>query len=236
MAYGFRCKNDFGTMQIDDTYCNLALTQQGVWNPASSGTVVGLSKQQVITVSGENPVIFLKPPTGAYCSVIAVSSSGSSWSFTLETGSSINASINWYIFDNPPDPGIGGYGMRIRRGDNKITFHTAHKYLKIVNFAALPDINSWPWFTTPYSAFGANGMTLAAMFTDPGIAGTTVFNQAGGVISAMYPTPMFSFDISGPSANIIPRARVFYTIPPGSAILNNSRPPQGIIFADVTAL
>ncbi len=128
MTYGFRVINDWGTVQIDDTYANLALKEvrQYTFQFDQGGTDYFLN----FSFSGSLPVFAFRSPD-SHSVVAAIQQNGST--YTVQMRSDLGGPVWIYIFDKPITP-TSGYGLRVRNANNEITFDSGYKYMRIEGF------------------------------------------------------------------------------------------------------
>lgn len=223
MTFGFRARNDFGSVQVDDTYCNMAFLTKG--RAVSDGSTYPLI---AVTIAAENPMMFISPTAGI-ASVRRVEISGGTWTFYIGLGTGVPY-CDWYIFDNPA-AGSERFGIRVRRADGKVTFSSEFRYMRMVQFTELPD----PFdYVNGYQVAGPAGFSLAVNYTDPGTFFTQVIQQQGAVV--FYPTPVFGLSLSGNACTCRTYGTITFPIPPGSSIFLREQTPQALMFIDVTGL
>lgn len=223
MTFGFRARNDFGSVQIGDDYCNMAFLAKG--RALSDGTTYPLI---TVTVTGENPQIFLRPTAGM-ASVRRVVNVGSAWTFYIGLGSGVPY-CDWYVFDNPTVISER-FGIRVRRADGKVTFSSQFRYLRLLQFTTLPD----PFdYVNGYPVAGPAGFDLAVAYTDPGTFFTQVNQTQGAVV--FYPTPVFGLSLSGNVCTCKQYGTITFPIPPGASVFLREETPQALMFIDVTGL
>lgn len=134
MPYGFYARNDAGTIQIDDQFKNLALASKGVGSTTTSSDSAG----SFLTIShvGSTPLIFWQCAVGA---VVSSQSSGGTTTWTLYCATAASQVITWFIFDAPEViPETERYGLKVRNSLGQTTFHSQHRYMKVVDSLVVP--------------------------------------------------------------------------------------------------
>lgn len=140
MAYGFRCIGDHGLIQIDDTYANLALIASGraftdYQEPNSRHTRIAtisvtVADSSVWPVIGYNDADY----KSAWFWVWDHQINGNTHTWRIAATSSegwAGTNFTWYVFGRPTSP-TGGYGLRVRDAQNRITFDSGYKYMKVI--------------------------------------------------------------------------------------------------------
>lgn len=119
--YGSRIRNPAtGSIQIDDTYSNLALISKGSVAVNTTATVV---------FSGTDfPVIALRSTVPVVILGVARNDSANTWTFTLRSKSSVT--VQYFLFAEPPELGPG-WGKRIKKA-GKVIYDSRHRYLRQV--------------------------------------------------------------------------------------------------------
>lgn len=132
MVAGFQVINDYGTLQIDETYKNLYFKTKGTVSFTTSEHPDDTIKS-ITYVNGIDPLLVLAG-NGSVGSV-GKGKSGTSFNFSIIKGIGTAArTIEYFIFDyddisTPPN----NSGLVIKDASNKITFHSDMKPLKILD-------------------------------------------------------------------------------------------------------
>ena len=160
--FGFRAKNDNGTIQLSAERPYMSLHAEGFLN-------VGTAYQTTITfaqpcTTTQPPMIFIRPvwasqgeDLGFKCGVIG--SPGNWTGFKLVNSNTTQISqLDWFAAVWAPLTVSGNYGMRIRDANGNICFHSSSQLIKFSRF-----ITYWTHktSTTFYSEFVSN-VTLAS--------------------------------------------------------------------------
>lgn len=173
MAVGFRARGDALNVQIDDSYFNFALsTSASVTLAFASGIAV---YQSTITVTGTSPIIAWSGASGPV-TLISVSQSGSSWTFTLASNAAYT--LRYFVFDVPANAGspASAPGLRVRNAAGAVTFDSRLKYLRV---AAVRSIDTWNEMghdeggspvvvSLPTGRTYASAVSLLGVLNDPG--------------------------------------------------------------------
>ena len=166
MAYGLQIKNAVtGSVQIDETYRNLAFKQKGTLTLSSSpggspqagiGTP-GSNGVFAITASGAdfvNPVIvFYSPNTHIALIKRRLVNATTFHIQVVAYGSDApNKTFQYFLFDVPPAPSGTGYGLRVMDSAGNLTFDSNLKYMKVLN-----PTTTWVYDTGSSTHILANG-------------------------------------------------------------------------------
>lgn len=126
--YGIQIKNYGGEIQIDGTYKNFALNQEG--STSVSGQTVDVNFTDV-----SSPPILAIRPNAQLCCVQKFSKSGSNFvdARVFNEYWPANAfTLYWAVFIGGYVATLPTYGLIIRNSSNEIVFSSADKWLKIV--------------------------------------------------------------------------------------------------------
>lgn len=142
MPAGFVVKNDFGSVQIDDTYSNLSLISKGTlsWTKYSyqnsrSGATNWTAT--VVVSNGIEPLIAFRTPDQILLQSRV--KSGTNYTFTIYAmntpyGTNTPPSCDYYIFDRCELTSSTGAQLVIKDSSDKIVFHDASKPLRVNDF------------------------------------------------------------------------------------------------------
>ena len=160
MPVGLRFKNSAGTVQVDETYRNLAFRQR---------IAIGLSHAigstyHNITVSGRNVVVAMYSQYYAPI-LLGVSASGSTWTYRWSfeyrgMGDPTSDTAYLYIFDDPPAVS-SSVGVRVRDAGGSVVYHSDVKPLIL---AADPQSSASSFTGTPGRVYAPLILT-ASIFT-----------------------------------------------------------------------
>lgn len=130
MEAGFIIYGDSGTVQIDDTYPNLALLKKGTATLTDTGNEFTQSRSALITVTGETPMIAWTSNFPVFLAM--VSKSGSTYTFRLMSTNAYDGySFTYYVFDRPVDSGSTS-GVQVFDSAGRLTFDSGRKYLRVM--------------------------------------------------------------------------------------------------------
>jgi len=221
MTFLIRIRGDAGTVQIDDTYCNLAFMTKGV--ATSNGARYTVF---VVTVTGRTPLMFLRPLHGSAC-ISGVTNSGGTWTFKIGLGVGVTQ-CPYYIFDSIPGASAERYTIRLRNAQNQVTWDAGYKYLRVLGTVGFPN----DFFTADVR--GPPGYQWAVALADPGWYILQVFLPQGGAPSYVY---HYGLNLLGGvcRCSYMQTSRVV-PIPPGSRQVVHKQSPSSVIFIDVTKL
>lgn len=125
MTAGIIIRNDYGTVQIDDTYQNMYLTYKGF------ASLVGGTNQVAsvdITVTGVDPILVVR---GNYRFGLRYRvQSGSTFTFRIWGDA---GDITYYVFDIVPPVMDSNPEFVVRDGAGNVTFHSNMKTLRIID-------------------------------------------------------------------------------------------------------
>ena len=140
MTYGFRCVGDHGVIQIDDQFANLALIASGraftdYQHPGGQFTryatiTVNVPDAGVYPMIGYNDAddksawfwIWDHQINGTQHTWRVAANAAQGWAGT---------NFSWYVFARPTNP-TAGYGLRVRDANNRITFDSGYRYMKVI--------------------------------------------------------------------------------------------------------
>lgn len=132
MPTGFQAVGDHGVMQVDASYQNFHFLSKGFMalTPEGGSTIHAGS----VTISGQFPVLFIRPTSGA-AGVVTVTRSGGSHTFTV---AGEPQTLEWFSFDLSPSQGAGP-GMVIYKEDGSVAFNSMRHPLRLVDVSKLPE-------------------------------------------------------------------------------------------------
>lgn len=142
MTAGILIKNDYGTIQIDETYSNLHLITKYTISAAVGGNTLS-------NVPGSNAVMAFN--SDAVISGPRRSGDPGNWTFSFYAMSA--GTVYVYIFDNVPSAAsIPNYGIIVKNASGGVTFHQNMQVLRIADFKSLSFSPSGSPVTYTYSA------------------------------------------------------------------------------------
>lgn len=133
MPAGLQIMNADGvTVQIDDTYANLAVVYMGT---IATDTLVPAGGNSGVTFSRsglKNPLIAVagSMPQVAVCWLQDAASG--TWGFNIAAGGGIGTQCKYLIFDNPPATPTN-YGFQVFDASGNKTFDGAMRYLRVID-------------------------------------------------------------------------------------------------------
>jgi hypothetical protein len=179
MPAGFQIIGDHGAVQVDENFVNLGLTAKGsVSMPASAG----LLAQATITVTGDTPILCIRP-LSTYASIYSVTKSGNQFTYTLVggfTGSAAAAeTFDWYVFDKMPAGTAGSVGIEVRDANGTTTFNSNFTPMIVSAIGTIPTAGM-PG--NPASVDTGVARTYAACLSEGRIAAAPNGNGVNGFI------------------------------------------------------
>jgi len=133
MPVGFQILNaDEVTVQIDDTYANLAVVEMGT-KATDTATAAGGNSSVTFSKAGlKNPLIAVagSNPQVAVCWLIDASTG--TWGFNITSGGGIGTQARYLIFDSPPAT-TTNFGRQIFDANGNKTFDSNFRYLRVVD-------------------------------------------------------------------------------------------------------
>ncbi|CAG9184326.1 hypothetical protein CURE108131_25190 [Cupriavidus respiraculi] len=133
MTWEFRVVNDWGTVQIDDTYANLALKHAQTYQtgpPASQYYGSDLT----FSFAGATP-FFAYRCTAGYATVFSIHESGGVWTVRMRCSAGVGTPITVYVFDRPI-VSAGGWGFDVFDAAGNLTFSSGYKYMRVVDWVS----------------------------------------------------------------------------------------------------
>jgi len=142
MAYGVKIKNQNGEIQIDGTYRNMSLKENGnsisVSNnndPNTYFTIINITATPLI------PMILFQPNTDYFATISSYVKTGSNFSsFNAITQYNQTTTINWKLYTETPDLSTEKYGLRIRNPSNNLVFDSGKEYTKILDIQTVAPV------------------------------------------------------------------------------------------------
>lgn len=134
MPTGARILNTSGTVQIDQTYKNLALKQKGQITTGSDGINPSLVnfRQKILRVTATFPLMALQSSVYAVVDYV-YRVNANTWDFYIRTSGTTAVTLTYYLFDQPGTP-TQNYGLRVFNPVNgQLTYHSEFKYLRIAD-------------------------------------------------------------------------------------------------------
>lgn len=198
MVAGVRIQNDAGTAQLDNRFQNLVLIQKGAVTLGANWTFVSTTGGPYASITvpdyyGYPPLIVLVSETKVY--VRDAIKDGSNWVFGLAGlyATAAGGVVEYYLF-GPPHSGLpqDPYGMRLRRPDNTLAYHSSWKPLRVV---AQIDNSSAPALSYTGVAgrkYGVAHIIDAYSQTAPLPSGTWIVNGSGTVTQTVGATTTMS--------------------------------------------
>ena len=134
MPEGLQVFNDSGFVQIDANYLNMELKSKGSAvigpsNMANGGSLIGKIS---FTVGGETPAVAVI--SSGYVACYLASRSGNSFTFEIYNGESANTSVEWFVFDNSNNEGVGNSGLQVLNAAGRLVFDSNKKYLRVLDY------------------------------------------------------------------------------------------------------
>lgn len=183
-----------GSLQINENYENLYLTQKG-----TISILTGLaSTPYTIDIAGNMPLLFIGPTTTDAHIVVAgrVLISASVWRYTLYAHSLNNPSsflvnIPYYIFDVTV-PTDSGFGLQVFKANGELAFDSGSKFLRIKQVIQMTSIansytvgpNSIAMIdSTVFWIQQTSGSSSAVFGTCVRVNGNNVTTRGGAVVS-----------------------------------------------------
>ena len=205
MTYGFKALNDYGAIQIDDTYTNLTLKQKGTATTTGSYSSGSLRFPILILDLTYTPIVAFQPPVGQLLFINGLSSSdlgGGTTRYIFQFVGWGDFTFNYFVFGPPPTPTespLPGYGLVVKDSNNVITYRSDQKYL---NIAGLINSSS-PTTGTTSDTYTSSTMTSGRSYA---IVGSLNASYASYVVDA-YPIFVTQYQYMGyfslSSSNVI---------------------------------
>jgi hypothetical protein len=133
MPAGLQILNADGvTVQIDDTYANLAVVEMGA-KATDTATAAGGNSSVTFSKSGlKNPLIAVTGinPAGAVCWLQDASTG--TWGFNITAGGAVGTQAKYLIFDSPPATATN-FGFQVFDSHGNKTFDGSMRYLRVVD-------------------------------------------------------------------------------------------------------
>jgi len=169
MAAGLTVLNDAYTVQIDENYKNLSLATKGlVATGTKSDGSFSYNEQHadiVYTANSSSPPMLAV--LGDYMGyVVLLSRSGNTFTWrAVFPSASGSISVNYWIFDKPPNAAVGTFGLKVWDSAGNLSFDSNMLYAKVVGTLTTPVTGSSP----PVASFPIPaGRTYIAVQNDLG--------------------------------------------------------------------
>lgn len=133
MPAGLQIMNADGiTVQIDDTYANLAVVEMGTIATDTPVPAGGNSGVTFFRSGLKNPLIAVAGTMGQVAVAWLQNAANGTWGFNIAAGGVVGTQCKYIIFDNPPDGGPN-YGFQVFDANGKKTFDGSLRYLRVVD-------------------------------------------------------------------------------------------------------
>lgn len=163
MATGIKIKNSFGTVLIDNLYPNLHVRTSGVSTLDSSGSAY-IGNYQVGKVAVRSTSVV----SAMYFNQLDPYQAG------VYLFGPPGASVQWWVYDEPQEPG-SNVGLKIRRpSDNKLMFDALKKPARVGAFRIGGSDPAWQG---PGSLDGSRAWALLAL--NPAFSSVITFTRVG---------------------------------------------------------
>lgn len=153
MAFGIRVLNDAGTIQIDDTYRNMALRTKTVTATTSyvPGTQSSFASYVDVSFTDCDKPMFAVRCTARAASIAYVTTSGSTQTarVVVEGNDSVGTSVAVYHFDTPLPLTTPHWGVRVKDAAGLVTFDSEYEYLRVAGF--LQNLEAGPGIVTDHT-------------------------------------------------------------------------------------
>lgn len=136
MPAGIIIYNDAGTVQIDDTYRNVALAVKGqvASTTTNDGSFFATVQHADITYTANSdtpPIIAVIG--GAMNYLFLMSQSGSTFTWRVIFGNSNDSVVaDYYIFDKPPNNSGSTFGLQVWDAGGNLCFDALYRYANVV--------------------------------------------------------------------------------------------------------
>ncbi|WP_321866768.1 hypothetical protein [Paraburkholderia tropica] len=143
MTYGFKVIGDSGSIQIDDTYANLAVIGSGTVSLSNGWGSNNMAWYGDVSVdvgdSTSYPLIGWNGGNGSsyvVCLGHTISGTVHTWRLlTINSNGTLSGEgpmvINWYVFGRPT-VSSNGYGLRVRDANGRVTFDSGNHYMTVI--------------------------------------------------------------------------------------------------------
>lgn len=133
MPAGLEVLNADGvTVQIDDTYANLAVIEMGT-KATDTATAAGGNSSVTFTKTGlKNPLIAVTGTNPQVAVCWLQDAVTNTWGFNITAGGGVGTAAKYLIFDSPPAP-TTNYGFQVFDANGNLTFDGSLRYLRVVD-------------------------------------------------------------------------------------------------------
>lgn len=133
MPAGLQIFNADGvTVQVDDTYANLAVVEMGTI-ATDTPTAIGGNSGVTFSRSGlKNPLIAVAGATSQVAVAWLQNAGSGTWGFNIAAGGGVGTQCKYLIFDNPPATNPN-YGFQVFDANGRKTFDGSMRYLRVVD-------------------------------------------------------------------------------------------------------
>ncbi|NID14408.1 hypothetical protein [Luteibacter yeojuensis] len=120
------------TVQIDDTYANLAVVEMGTI-ATNTATSAGGNSGVTFSRSGlKNPLIAVAGSTSQVAVAWLQNAGSGTWGFNIAAAGGVGTQCKYLIFDNPPASNPN-YGFQVFDSSGNKTFDGSLRYLRVVD-------------------------------------------------------------------------------------------------------
>lgn len=133
MPAGLQIMNADGvTVQVDDTYANLAVVEMGT-RSTDTPTAAGGNSGVTFSRSGlKNPLIAVAGSTSQVAVCWLQDAGSGTWGFNIAAAGGVGTQCKYLIFDNPPATNPN-YGFQVFDASGNKTFDGSFRYLRVVD-------------------------------------------------------------------------------------------------------
>lgn len=165
MAHGFRVIGDSGSVQVDESYTNLALVQSG-----TLFVPVGLDGASITVHNLQTPIMCVQTTGGAK---VVVTSNQAIPSTTYKFMASASGNVKWFVFDQGAQIS-SGFGITVFKDDGSIAYNSDWRVMRIGAVAPVANATD-PYLplssvvaTAPRAGDWAACLTSSRAFVDSG--------------------------------------------------------------------
>lgn len=134
MAFGFEAWNSSGSVQVDDTFANLALREKRTLTLLNNANPGGRSYVETSYTSADPVVLAIY--ADQTCSVMQIRRSGNTWTWTLVSSAVAGSTVEVYFFSRPETLPMTGWGQVIWDASSRVVFDARQKYMRVLDMAA----------------------------------------------------------------------------------------------------
>lgn len=133
MPAGLQIMNADGvTVQVDDTYANLAVVEMGTI-ATNTATSAGGNSGVTFSRSGlKNPLIAVAGTTSQVAVAWLQNAGNGTWGFNILAAGGVGTQCKYLIFDSPPATSPN-YGFQVFDANGNITFDGSLRYLRVID-------------------------------------------------------------------------------------------------------